>query len=126
MIISEAQLLETPDGDYVLSPAYDLFSTALHIDDGNLALQGGLYEKNYESPAFQRFGIYTYVDFILFAEKIGFEKDIAEKILKSFQSINNTVIDMIHRSFLSDKGKEAYEKYYREKCSRLLLEVGKG
>lgn len=114
-------LLETVDGDYVLSPAYDLVCTALHINDGKLALQGGLYEKDYESPAFQQFGIYTYSDFILFAEKIGIEKEIAEKILGIFQIANDSVLDLINRSFLSEKGKKEYEKYYQERYSRLLI-----
>ena len=31
-------LLETPVGDYVLSPAYDLLNTRIHVDDSDLAL----------------------------------------------------------------------------------------
>jgi serine/threonine-protein kinase HipA len=114
-------LLETSDGDYVLSPAYDLVCTALHIDDGNLALQGGLYEKDYESPAFQKYGFYTYADFVLFAEKIGIGKEIAEKILQQFQNVNGAVLELIQRSFLSDRGKQVYEKHYRDRCSTMLM-----
>jgi len=35
-------LLETPMGDYRLSPAYDLLNSRIHIDDKDFALDDGL------------------------------------------------------------------------------------
>lgn len=32
-------ILETPDGDFKLSPAYDLLNTRLHVDDSDFALE---------------------------------------------------------------------------------------
>jgi serine/threonine-protein kinase HipA len=114
-------LLETPDGDYTLSPAYDLICTALHIDDGNLALQDGLYEKDYEAPAYSHFGIYTYNDFVLFGEKIGLETKLIEIILKKYATVNNAVLSMIQRSFLSTIGKEKYLHHYMDRLHRLNM-----
>lgn len=114
-------LLETPDGDYALSPAYDLVCTALHIDDGNLSLRGGLYEKDFEAPAYSRFGIYTYHDFVLFGEHIGLEAKLTEPILKKYAVANNEVMALIQRSFLSDKGKEQYQAHYLKRVSRFNL-----
>lgn len=114
-------LLETPDGDYALSPAYDLVCTALHIDDGNLSLQGGLYEKDFEAPAFRQFGIYTYNDFVLFGEHIGLEAKLTEPVLKKYATVNNEVLAMIQCSFLSDKSKEQYRQLYQERVKRLNL-----
>jgi serine/threonine-protein kinase HipA len=114
-------LLETSQGDYVLSPAYDLVCTALHIDDGNLALQGGLYEGDYDSTSFQKFGIYTYVDFILFANKISVDEKIAKVILDKYAIENAVVMSMIDRSFLSDEAKQTYRINYRQRFARLLL-----
>ncbi len=42
-------LLESSKGDYLLSPAYDLLNTRLHIDDTDFALQKGLFLDNYKS-----------------------------------------------------------------------------
>jgi serine/threonine-protein kinase HipA len=38
-------LLETPLGDYRLSPAYDLLNSSLHINDRDFALDDGLLPK---------------------------------------------------------------------------------
>jgi serine/threonine-protein kinase HipA len=42
-------LLESVDGDYLLSPAYDLINTRLHVDDSNFALDKGLFADEYKS-----------------------------------------------------------------------------
>jgi serine/threonine-protein kinase HipA len=38
-------LIETELGDFRLSPAYDLLNSRLHINDGDFALEEGLYPK---------------------------------------------------------------------------------
>lgn len=114
-------LMETSDGDYILSPAYDLVCTALHIDDGNLSLQGGLYDKDFEAPAYSRYGFYTYDDFILFGKHIGLEEKITEPILKKYATINKEVPSLIDRSFLSKKAKKIYLQQYLERVSRFEL-----
>lgn len=116
-------LLETPDGDYTLSPAYDLVCTALHIDDGNLSLQGGLYGKDFEAPAYSRFGIYTHHDFVLFGERIGLDPKLTHPILLKYATINKDVESMILRSYLSDKGKEQYLGHYLERARRFNLSL---
>lgn len=42
-------LIETISGDYILSPAYDLINTKLHVDDTDFALDKGLFEDNFQS-----------------------------------------------------------------------------
>jgi serine/threonine-protein kinase HipA len=116
-------LLETNDGDYVLSPAYDLLCTALHIDDGNLSLQGGLYEKDFEAPAFSKFGVYTIGDFILFAEKMGIHQKLSLPILEKYSRENTKVTELINRSFLSQKGKALYQKQYSERLQRFQMHL---
>lgn len=39
-------LLETPMGDYCLSPAYDLLNSRIHIEDRDFALEDGLLPRN--------------------------------------------------------------------------------
>ena len=39
-------LIETPLGDYKLSPAYDLLNSRIHIEDSDFALQDGLLPGN--------------------------------------------------------------------------------
>jgi len=42
-------LLESTKGDYLLSPAYDLVNTRLHVDDTDFALDKGLFADDFKS-----------------------------------------------------------------------------
>lgn len=114
-------LIETTEGDFILSPAYDLLCTALHIDDSRLALHNGLYDKDYEEPAFSRFGVYTGASFVCFAEKAGIPGALAESVVaKAIQAVPEAV-NMIGRSFLSVESQSRYIEIMEEraKCLRL-------
>lgn len=43
--IKNFSIIETPFGDYRLSPAYDLLNSRIHIDDKDFALEDGLLPK---------------------------------------------------------------------------------
>ncbi|PWT74938.1 MAG: phosphatidylinositol kinase [Bacteroidetes bacterium] len=115
-------LMESDQGDYLLSPAYDLICTALHIDDGNLALHGGLYEGDFNERSFQKYGVCTWRTFMLFAEKIGLHSAFAEKII--YRAINSVMEAeyMIDRSFLSSESKEKYKEILKERLKRLKMD----
>lgn len=38
------------EGDYALTPAYDLLNTAIHVQDEDFALDVGLFENNKANP----------------------------------------------------------------------------
>lgn len=62
-------LLETPSGDFILAPAYDLLNTRLHIfDDHVFALQRGLFKENTLNG---NDGAVTGKEFIEFGIRIG-------------------------------------------------------
>ena len=42
-------LQQSADGDYLLSPAYDLMNTSIHVQDEDFALQGGLIPQSEHS-----------------------------------------------------------------------------
>lgn len=50
-------LQQTTGGDYILTPAYDLLNTSIHIDDGDFALKEGLIPPAVHSEAYRRTGI---------------------------------------------------------------------
>lgn len=45
-------IIETLDGDFVLSPAYDLICTRLHLTDFDMALKDGLFSGDYETDSY--------------------------------------------------------------------------
>lgn len=101
-------LMETDQGDVVLSPAYDLLCTGLHIDDSRIALHEGLYEKDYEEDSYAGFGTYTGTSFIVFGEKMGLPRKLASAEITKLMAGVPGAIELIERSFLS---KEARKKY---------------
>jgi serine/threonine-protein kinase HipA len=101
-------LMETEQGDYLLSPAYDLLCTALHIDDNRLALHGGLYEGDYNEKAYLNFGTYTRASFVVFAEMAGINPDLAGTVVDEVMRGTLKAMELIERSFLSDEAKKKY------------------
>ncbi|MBO9634422.1 MAG: HipA domain-containing protein, partial [Chitinophagaceae bacterium] len=112
-------LMETDDGDYFLSPAYDLLCTALHIDDGYLALSDGLYEGDYTEASFQVFGFYTSASFIKFAEKAGIDPKIAAGIIKQMIQSAPEAYTFIERSFMSKEAKKKYSHHLQMRLHNL-------
>lgn len=99
-------LLESKQGDYVLAPAYDLLCTALHINDGLLALHDGLYPGDLEEAGFRTYGSYTRSSFLVFAQKIRLPDAIANSILNETISRLPEAISLLNQSYLSREGKE--------------------
>ena len=114
-------LMESAQGDYLLSPAYDLLCTALHIDDPDIGLHGGLYEGDMLEAPYQNFGIYTYESFLLFAEKMGLSVQLASQILDQSMKSVLPAMDLIEKSFLSQEAKQKYRSILGERHKRLTL-----
>lgn len=113
-------LRQTSEGDYVLSPAYDLTNTIIHIpDDSFLALEDGLFSNSYETESFKVLGYYAYDDFYEFGIKIGVRKNRVVGIMDKFRAENHKVHEMIKRSFLSEPVKVLYRKQYLERLKML-------
>ncbi|BAV09596.1 serine/threonine-protein kinase HipA [Filimonas lacunae] len=114
-------LMETEQGDFILSPAYDLLCTALHIDDSKLALHNGLYPGDYEEKSYATFGTYTRASFIVFAEMIGINTAVATKVVDKIIKGVPDAIALIDRSFLSEDAKYNYINILKDRQRCLLL-----
>lgn len=108
-------VIETPQGDYKLSPAYDLINTRLHVDDSALALNDGLFKDFETTDSFDANGFYAYDDFHAFGTRIGLIPARMEKILQQFMTEQEMVHELIDRSYLNEEMKEAYRSVYLEK-----------
>ncbi len=108
-------LLESSKGDYLLSPAYDLINTRLHVDDTDFALEKGLFTDNYKSEQQKKTGHPSKRDFIEFAKRIGVLEGRIEKLLYPFITRQPLVETFIHRSFLNNKSKRGYLLLYNTK-----------
>ena len=101
-------LMETTHGDVLLSPAYDLLCTALHLDDSHLALYEGLYKHDYDEKTYYDVGMYTGASFIVFAEKAGVHPVMARQVVDGMVENAPDAIELIQRSFLSEESKKKY------------------
>ncbi|MCB9279997.1 MAG: HipA domain-containing protein [Lewinellaceae bacterium] len=106
-------LLETPQGDYTLSPAYDLINTRLHVDDTDFALSKGLFADNFKSDAFRRTGHPGKADFTELANRIGIIESRIEKLLHPFLSKQAFAETLINRSFLDEASKRGFLLMYQ-------------
>lgn len=108
-------MLQTSQGDYKLSPAYDLINSSLHIySDSIFALQKGLFPGwNREMGADGR-------DFRKFGELIGLNPDTVSKEIDRFCVIYDKAEELIEQSLLSEKLKNDYRTIYHTRVNSFL------
>jgi len=106
-------LLESSKGDYLLSPAYDLINTRLHVDDADFALDKGLFADDFRSEEYRKSGHPSKADFLEFAKRIGVVGSRIEKLMHPFMEKQPFVETLVKHSFLSEADKRAYLLMYR-------------
>lgn len=111
--------LETQNGDYLLSPAYDLIDTRIHVDDTSFALKGGLLKEELRSPGYRRTGNPEYADFITFGRAIGVSEKRIEKLLFPFCERQELVEELVSHSYLNDTTKRGYLLHYNTRRNQL-------
>lgn len=106
-------LLETSEGDYILSPAYDLLNTRLHVADTAFALKKGLFEDDTVRNPKGR-------DFLKFGTTIGMNTKRVDKIYNSFLIHKDETHSFIRNSFMNEKAKKSYELYFNTRLKILI------
>ncbi len=105
--LKNISLLETADGDMMLSPSYDLMNTKIHLTDSLLALN--LFEElEQTSLVLGKSYNYSRKDFIEFGKRLKVREAIVLKIVDLFMNSEDKFIAMIDRSFLSKQAKLLY------------------
>jgi serine/threonine-protein kinase HipA len=105
-------ILETSFGDYRLSPAYDLLSSRIHINDNEFALEEGLLPKNL---AQSKIGL----QFAQLAKKAKIREKTFQDIMTLMTSKSDLVEDMVAASFLSNTTKRNYFQLYQSRLKQL-------
>jgi len=113
-------LLASDSGDYLLSPAYDLLNTRVHVDDTDFALDKGLFIDNYQSDKFRKSGHATFKDFIEFGKRIGVGESRIQKLSTPFLEPQPMAERLVHNSFLNEKSIRAYLLHYRTRLNQLI------
>ncbi len=106
------------DSELVLSPAYDLMNTCLHIEDDDFGLEGGLSPDIEKSDVYDRTGHPCRLDFERFATKIGLPNRRIKRILDRFMAVPDDTKQLVAKSFLTEKMKRNYLRIVNERISR--------
>ncbi len=115
-------LLESPNGDYLLSPAYDLINTRIHVDDTDFALDQGLFKDDFKSGAYKINNHANVEDFKELAKRMEIKESRIDKILAPFLEKQPKIEELINHSFLDDKTKRAYLLHYNTRRNYLNKE----
>lgn len=105
-------LLETPMGDYRLSPAYDLLNSRIHIKDKDFALDDGLLPKNLaQGKIMQQFSV--------LADQAGISRASFDAIRKLMLSETDKVQELTLASYLDETTKRNYWQSYQGRLRQL-------
>ncbi|HND85070.1 MAG TPA: HipA domain-containing protein [Pseudobdellovibrionaceae bacterium] len=116
-------LLETDGGDFILSPAYDLVCSRIHVKDSDIAFKNGMFSNDFETDSFRANGFYAYDDFMALGTRAGISEATVKKEIQQFIEQEEVVADLTGRSFLVEEVKTIYLAEYRNKIKRLAYSL---
>ena len=108
-------ILETPMGDFRLSPAYDLLNSRIHMDDNDFALEDGLLPRNLSTGNIRS-------QFSILAQNAEINEKLFDNILTMMMSKSDKVEALLNASFLNEPSKRNYWQAYNTRLKRLLKE----
>jgi len=106
-------LIETPMGDFKLSPAYDLMNSRLHIADREFALDDGLLPRHLAQGKIAG-------QFAKLAELAEINEKTYQNILRLMLAQSPQVEKMTISSYLDEKTKKYYLQSYQGRLKQLI------
>lgn len=106
-------IIETPFGDYRLSPAYDLLNSRIHIEDKDFALDDGLLPRKLAQGKIA-------LQFATLAAHAGISEKLFQEIMALLASKSDLVEKMVAASFLNEATKRSYFQLYQGKLKQLI------
>jgi len=105
-------LIETPMGDFKLSPAYDLLNSRIHIEDKYFALEDGLLPNAWSQGK-------VFSQFRILSEKAGINEKVYDDILNTMLNQTDLVEKLTFSSFLDEKAQKNYFQSYQKRLKKL-------
>jgi len=113
-------LLESPDGDMVLAPAYDLLNTSIHFpSESRTALE---MFRNYETPQFAANGFYTAADFRELGKRFQLPPKSIHAALTAPHTYHRSIKTLVNRSLLSKAARVRYLATVADRLQALAME----
>ena len=108
-------IIETPLGDFKLSPAYDLLNSRIHIEDKDFALNEGLMPARMGQGNVAK-------QFQLLAHHAGIQEKQMNAILALMVSKSDQVKKRVDASFLNERIQRNYFQAYQTRWDKLKNE----
>lgn len=105
-------LIETPMGDFKLSPAYDLLNSRIHIEDKDFALEDGLLPKSLAQGK-----VISQIKTL--SEKAGISELVYNDIINTMFNRSDLVEQLTFSSFLDEKIQRNYFQSYQTRLKKL-------
>ncbi len=110
-------IIDRASGDYILTPAYDLMNTSLHLGmPGIFALRKGLFK---EGMVIDDTHHVTGASFVEFGRRLGLPAKLVTKEIDRMSVHYPLAGELIRNSFLDDRLKRYYQQSYDYRCSTL-------
>lgn len=111
-------LVPTPLGDHVLSPAYDLVNTRLHLpQESALALE--LLADDFETESFKQNGFHGRADFRELARRFRIRPERAERLLERVAGLDTKAKTLLDDSLLPADAREEYRAILADRARAL-------
>ena len=112
-------LFQSPQGDYILTPAYDLLNTAIHFPGEPSATGLDFFADGHFSARYEVLGFYSSADFIELGACFGVGEAEVRRNLAMFQARAAQVESAISDSFLSAEAKTQYLARFRDRLKAI-------
>jgi len=112
-------LFESAQGDYILTPAYDLLNTAIHFPNEPTATGLDFFRDGHFTSRYALLGFYSSEDFIALGRCFGVPESEVRDELLLFSAKRERVLTAIDSSCLSTEAKNLYRAKFTDRIRAL-------
>ena len=114
-------LFESDQGDYILTPAYDLLNTRLHFPNEPTATGLDFFADGHFTSRYEELGFYSGEDLVELGKCFGVPENTVRKMLSRFGKVACDVEKEVALSVLSASAKELYLNHFRDRLRAVAL-----
>lgn len=112
-------LYQSPQGDYILTPAYDLLNTAIHFPNEPSATGLDFFADGHFTSRYEDLGFYSSADFIELGRCFGVDEVAVKRVLSVFGTSVSAVGEMVSASLLSAEAKTLYLERFHDRVKAI-------
>ena len=112
-------LYQSPQGDYILTPAYDLLNTSIHFPNEPSATGLEFFADGHYTQRYEELGFFSSADFVELGRCFGVGEAAVRRAIGRFPAAASDVEAMVARSALSDSARDLYLGKFRDRLKAL-------